>query len=207
MEVSIEGGEAMRVERLEGDKIRFFLTLDDLMDRGIEKEDMWRDIPKVHELFNDMMEHAYHELGFEVVGPIAVEVFALPAQGMVVIVSRSRSQRVEGRDLENDEDVYELEVTMEETDDIIFRFTDFEYLVQAGIRIQSLIVQGGQVCSYQGSYYLVFGEDLITVCLDTLVAILSEFGEVTTVTRPILEEYGNVIWSKDAIVQLIRFFG
>ncbi len=105
-------GKAMRVERLEGDKIRFFLTLDDLMDRGIEKEDMWRDIPKVHELFNDMMEHAYQELGFEVAGPIAVEVFALPAQGMVVIVSRSRVPRIEGRDLENDEDVYEIEVTM-----------------------------------------------------------------------------------------------
>jgi adapter protein MecA 1/2 len=196
----------MRVERLGGDKIRFFLTLDDLMDRGIEKEDMWRDIPKVHELFNDMMEHAYHELGFEVVGPVAVEVFALPAQGMVVIVSCSRLPKIEGKALESEEDVYELEVTMEETDDIVFRFTDFEHLIQAAIRVQFLIIQGGQVYFYEGSYYLVFGDDLITVCLDTLVAILSEFGEVTTVTNPILQEYGKAIWSEDAVGQLIQYF-
>ncbi|MGE5701533.1 MAG: adaptor protein MecA, partial [Clostridia bacterium] len=81
----------MRVERLGTDKIRIFLTFDDLSERGIEKEDMWRDIPKVHELFNDMMEQAYHELGFEVSGPVAVEVFALPAQGMVVIVTRGKT--------------------------------------------------------------------------------------------------------------------
>lgn len=52
----------MRVERLSRDKIRFFLSMDDLMERGIEKEDMWRDIPKVHELFNDMMDQAYQSL-------------------------------------------------------------------------------------------------------------------------------------------------
>jgi len=75
----------MRVERLGRDKIRFYLSMDDLVERGIEKEDMWQDIPKVHELFNEMMEQAYRELGFEIAGPVAVEVFALPAQGMVVI--------------------------------------------------------------------------------------------------------------------------
>ena len=71
----------MRVERLGGDKIRFFLTLDDLMDRGIEKEDMWRDVPKVHELFNDMMEHAYQELGFEVVGTSSCRSFCFASTG------------------------------------------------------------------------------------------------------------------------------
>ncbi|MCG0314054.1 MAG: adaptor protein MecA, partial [Calditerricola sp.] len=34
----------MRIERLSPDKIRFFLTFDDLTERGIAKEDIWRDI-------------------------------------------------------------------------------------------------------------------------------------------------------------------
>jgi adapter protein MecA 1/2 len=193
----------MRVERLGGDKIRFFLTLDDLVDRGIEKEDMWRDIPKVHELFNDMMEHAYQELGFEVVGPVAVKVFALPAQGMIVVITRGRAPKLEP---EREEDVYELEVTMEEAEDVVFRFPDFENLIQAANRTQSLVIQGGKVYAYKGAYYLVFGEDLITACLDTLVAVLSEFGEISTVTDSVLQEYGKTIWSKDAISQLIQFF-
>ena len=33
----------MRVERLGRDTIRFYLSMDDLVERGIEKEDMWRD--------------------------------------------------------------------------------------------------------------------------------------------------------------------
>ena len=53
----------MRVERLSQDKVRIFLTFDDLLERGIEKDDMWRDIPKVHDLFNDMMNRHMKKLG------------------------------------------------------------------------------------------------------------------------------------------------
>lgn len=78
----------MRIERLSQDKIRIFLTFDDLSERGIQKEDMWQEVPKVHDLFTEMMDQAYSELGFDATGPLAVEVFAMPAQGMVVIVTR-----------------------------------------------------------------------------------------------------------------------
>ncbi|SHE43983.1 adapter protein MecA 1/2 [Seinonella peptonophila] len=196
----------MRVERLGGDKIRFFLTLDDLIDRGIEKEEMWRDIPKVHELFNDMMEHAYQELGFEVAGPVAVEVFALPAQGMVVVVTRGRSIEHEQGDFDHS-DIYELEVTMEETDEIIFRFSEFEDLIQAAIRIQSQVERGGKVFAYQDDYYLIFDSDLETDHLETVVAILSEFGETSTVTAAVLQEYGKEVFANDAVNQLVTYFG
>lgn len=196
----------MRVERLGGDKVRFFLTLDDLMDRGIKKEDMWRDIPKVHELFNDMMEHAYQELGFEIAGPVAVEVFALPAQGMVVVVTRGRAPQASDDDFDTD-DMYELEVTMEETDRVIFRFSDLEYLIQAAIRMKSIIPQGGKVYSYQDAYYLVLDEGLETPNLDILVAMLSEYGEASTVTDAVLTEYGKVIWAHNAINEINKCFG
>lgn len=197
----------MRVERLGGDKVRFFLTLDDLIDRGIKKEDMWRDIPKVHELFNDMMEHAYQELGFEIAGPVAVEVFALPAQGMVVVVTRGRTPQTNEQDDFDHDDMYELEVTMEETDRVIFRFNDLEHLIQAAIRMKSLIPRGGQVYSYQESYYLVLEEGLDTPNLDILVALLSEYGEASTVTDAVLTEYGKIIWAQDAINEIDKYFG
>ncbi|WP_149453969.1 genetic competence negative regulator [Pasteuria penetrans] len=197
----------MRVERLGGDKIRFFLTLDDLVDRGIEREDMWRDIPKVHELFNDMMEHAYQELGFEVAGPIAVEVFALPTQGMVVVVTRGRPTVPENEDFDRSEDMYELEVTMEEAEDVLFRFSDFEYLVQAAVRLHPHVEQGGQVYAYNGNYYLVFNRELISDRLDAVVAVLSEFGEASTLAKAFLSEYGKTVWSKDSISEIVHHFG
>ncbi len=71
----------MRLERLNYNKIKIFLTLDDLTDRGLTKEDLWKDSFKVHQLFKDMMNEANTELGFEANGPIAVEVYSLQAQG------------------------------------------------------------------------------------------------------------------------------
>lgn len=66
----------MRLERLNYNKIKIFLTFDDLSERGLTKEDLWRNAPKVQQLFRDMMQEANKELGFEADGPIAVEVFS-----------------------------------------------------------------------------------------------------------------------------------
>lgn len=197
----------MRVERLGQDKIRIFLTFDDLSERGIEKEDMWRDIPKVHELFNDMMEQAYHELGFEVSGPVAVEVFALPAQGMVVIVTRGKTGSKVEKEEEFEDEVYELEVTLEESDLIIYSFRDFEHMIEAAHRINAMLTNGGTAYFYQGKYYLVLEEvDLEQERYQKLIAILSEYGEATPTTVYVLEEYGKVIVAEDAVKELCRRF-
>lgn len=197
----------MRVERLGQDKIRIFLTFDDLSERGIEKEDMWRDIPKVHELFNDMMEQAYHELGFEVSGPVAVEVFALPAQGMVVIVTRGKTGTKVEKEEEFEDEVYELEVTLEESDLIIYSFRDFEHMIEAAHRINAMLTNGGAAYFYQGKYYLVLEEvDLEQERYQKLIAILSEYGEATPTTVYVLEEYGKVIVAEDAVKELCKRF-
>jgi adapter protein MecA 1/2 len=91
---------------------------------------MWREIPKVNELFSEMMDQAHSELGFEASGPLAVEVFALPAQGMVVIVTRGKlnvhADDSVHEDDESDEDVYEMEVTLEQSDMVMYAFRDFD---------------------------------------------------------------------------------
>jgi adapter protein MecA 1/2 len=197
----------MRVERLGQDKIRIFLTFDDLTERGIEKEDMWRDIPKVHELFNDMMEQAYQELGFEVSGPVAVEVFALPAQGMVVIVTRGKTGFRQEKEEEYEEEVYEMEVTLEESDLILYSFRDFEHMVEAAHRINGMLTNGGSAYFYQGKYFLVLEEvDLDQERYHKLIAILSEYGEATPTTVYVLEEYGKVVFAEDAVKEICRHF-
>lgn len=198
----------MRVERLSQDKIRIFLTFDDLHERGIEKEDIWRDIPKVHDLFNDMMEHAYEELGFEVIGPVAVEVFALPAQGMVVIVTRGKSQTSLLDDNEYDDEIYEMEVTLEESDDVIYYFQDFENLLDACRRIRPVLSEGGKIYRYNERYYIVLDElDIDNQPLyHTVIALLSEYGEASTITKFVLAEYGKQVIGENAIKQLCDHF-
>jgi len=195
----------MRVERLGQDKIKIFLTFDDLSDRGIRKEDLWSDVPKVHDLFNEIMEQAYEELGFELTGPVAVEVFALPAQGMVVIVSRGKNNLWQEEEL--DEDEYALEVTLEESDSIIFAFKDFEELINASRRINTYLTYGGKLYYYKDHYILVFDQlDVIEKAVDTLIALLSEYGDVSPVSKTVLEEYGKVVIEEDAVKVIVSHF-
>lgn len=194
----------MRVERIGKDKIKIFLTFDDLQDRGINKEDLWTDVPRVHDLFNDIMEEAYEQVGFELVGPIAVEVFALPAQGMVVIVTRSSSDLVEE---DEDDSLFDLEVTLEESDSIIFAFSDFEDLISAVKRVNRYLFCGGQIYFYKNHYILVLDQlDVLEKEVDNIIALLSEHGEASPVSKVMLEEYGKVIIGEDATKVIISQF-
>lgn len=198
----------MRLERLNPDKIRIFLTFDDLVERGISKEDMWQDIPKVHELFNDMMDQAYQELDFEVSGPVAVEVFNLPAQGMVVIVTRGKGSFDSSEDdHEEHDDFYELEVTLDESDDVLFCFKELEDVIQLAHKLNSFLQEEGKLYQYNDRYFLLF-EDLILDDseYELTIALLSEFAEPSTLSKYILDEYGHKIIENNAIQVLCQHF-
>lgn len=197
----------MKIERLSLDKIRIFLTFDDLTERGIQKEDMWREIPKVHELFSEMMEQAYTELGFDASGPLAVEVFQLPAQGMVVIVTRGKVQSTESADEEEAEEVYEMEVTLEQSDVISYAFHDFEYLLKASHIALGIGITDGALYYYKDRYILQIHPSETEESRDqALIAILSEFGEATSVTTAVLDEYGKKVIAESAVSVLCEHF-
>ncbi|AFH62047.1 genetic competence negative regulator [Paenibacillus caseinilyticus] len=199
----------MKMERLSQDKIRIFLTFDDLTERGIHKDDMWREIPKVHELFSEMMDQAYMELGFDATGPLAVEVLAMPAQGMMVIVTRGKMNLTHGDDTLEDEmeEVYELEVTMDETDQITYAFHDFEDLLRMAKVINPLLIDGGTLYSFKNKWILLLDAvDMEEKRLQAIVAVLSEFGESTSVTQAMLEEYGKTVIESDAVKVLCAKF-
>lgn len=194
----------MKIERLGTDKIRIFLTFDDLHERGIEKEDMWREMPKVHELFSEMMDQAYSEVGFEASGPLAVEVFSTPAQGMIVVVTRGRG--LPNVDEDYDDDVYEMELTLEQTDVISYAFRDFDLLIRAAKALRPHYA-GGKLYHYLDRYYLhIDAEGLNEVQANRVVAILSEFADMSPTTAAMLEEYGKIVQADRAIDTLCTYF-
>lgn len=199
----------MKIERLSHDKIRIFLTFDDLMERGIHKDDMWKEIPKVHELFSEMMDQAYTELGFDASGPLAVEVFALPAQGMVVIVTRGKvrsGQHYDPFDEEELDEIYEMEVTLEETDTVTYAFHDFEHLIGAAKLLVKYTDQG-KLYAYKNKYILLFEPtELEESHVPSIVAILSEYGDAASFTEAVLAEYGKTVISEHAVSVLAEKF-
>ncbi|GIO30841.1 MULTISPECIES: genetic competence negative regulator [Paenibacillus] len=200
----------MKIERLSSDKIRIFLTFDDLSERGIQKEDMWKELPKVHELFTEMMDQAYNELGFDATGPLAVEVFALPAQGMVVIVTRGKYDHQHYSHLGEDElpeEVYEMEVTLEQSDSIVYAFDDFEVLIEAAHVLGGQITEEGRLYHYRDQWVLFMDpEQIDSGKHSSLIAVLAEYGEAASYTEAVLDEYGKVVMPEKAIATIREHF-
>ncbi|WP_332238137.1 genetic competence negative regulator [Sporolactobacillus sp. KGMB 08714] len=202
----------MRLERLNGDRIKIFLTFDDLKERGITKEDMWHDLPRVEQLFRDMMLEADDELGFEPNGPIDVEVFSLPAQGMVVIVSKGRTddddEDRQDFDEDEEEDFIQMQVTLDESQDVLYQFDQFEDVIILSKTLHDMGVTKGSLYLFENKYYLHFDEDQLDseVDLETLVAVLAEFGDTSTITIHRLDEYGKRLIDGEAVAVIYKYF-
>ncbi|MGG1876911.1 MULTISPECIES: genetic competence negative regulator [Paenibacillus] len=199
----------MKIERLSQDKIRIFLTFDDLSERGIQKEEMWQEIPKVYDLFTEMMDQAYSELGFDATGPLAVEVFALPAQGMVVIVTRGKYDHHFGGLSEDEmpDEIYEMEVTLDHSDTLVYVFQDFEVLIEAAHMLKDLVNGAGKLYHHMDKWFLYLEpEELDSDKLPAAVAVLAEFGESSPMTEAVLEEYGNKIMPQHAVDTICAYF-
>jgi adapter protein MecA 1/2 len=195
----------MRLERLNYNKIKIFLTFDDLLERGLTKEDLWKDAPKVQQLFRDMMYEASVELGFEADGPIAVEIFSLQAQGMVVIVTKESHDSDLDEDLEDE--FIEMQVTLDETEEILYEFKTFEDVIALMSVLYPLGISGGKLYSFQNHFYLLFEEEEI-VGLNKLnfIAILAEYGNSSTITIYRIIEYGKELMKEKAAFHVHQHF-
>lgn len=196
----------MRLERLNYNKIKIFLTFDDLMERGLSKEDLWQDVPKVHQLFREMMDEANVELGFEADGPVAVEVFSLQAQGMVVIVTKGSNEETYEED-DFDEDYIEMQVTLDESFDIFYEFASIEDVISLSVRLFQMGISGGTFSTFENYYFLELKpHELSKVQIDDMISILAEYGSSSTITTHRVYEYGKVLMKDNAIEQINHFF-
>lgn len=194
----------MRIERVSNDQFTIFLSFEDLVERGFTKEDLWHDASSVQNLFSDMMYEASSELDFELEGMLLVQVNLMQAQGMHIIVT----QQLGDSDEEiNEEDFIEMKVTLDESKELIYLFDEFENIIRVSSYLSSHDIEGGQVYHMNGSYYMLLDDvDLENQNTENLIAIMSEFSQPSIVTSHRLKEYGKVIYSSDAVKQIVQVF-
>ncbi|MEJ9230919.1 genetic competence negative regulator [Peribacillus butanolivorans] len=190
----------MKLERLTNNKIKIFLTLDDLIDRGITKEDILGNSLKVHKLFQDMVEEACEELSFKMSGSIAIEIFSLPAQGLIIIVTKEEEEL-----LTDEEEFLDLQVKIDDFPHILYVFNEFEDLVQLSHRLSYHGLLNSTLYHYEGRYYLLI-ENVKDTTYDTVISLAAEYGHASTLTLYRINEYGTCIIEKEAIHVLISHF-
>ena len=191
----------MRVERLSSHQFAIFLTFDDLIERGFTSEEIWHDAASVRRLFSEMMYDASDELDIELDGMLLVQVFMMQAQGMHILVTQTNDL------VSEDDDYIEMKVTLDESHELIFLFDDFENLIQVASYLSPLGIEKGQVYHMDGCYYMLFEDkDLADVEVESIIAVMLEFSCPSIITSYRLREYGKVIYSTDAVKQIMTQF-
>ncbi|MEM5011805.1 adaptor protein MecA [Niallia taxi] len=193
----------MRLERLNHNRIKIYLTFDDLYERGLTKDDIWKDSIKWQYFFHEMLEEANDMFDLEIHGSVAVEIFSMKAQGMVMILTMNEEESQDEELLA--EGFLEMQVTVEETVDILYEFTELENAIQAAKVLQNACFSGGTLFSIENKYYLYF-PDIAAAKEAQAAAILGEFGEASIKSIYIIEEYGRIILKNDAIEMLNQYF-
>lgn len=192
----------MRLERLTANKIKIFLSSDDLFERGLSKEDIWKDSIKWHQLFHDMLEEASEEFDVEFEGSVAVEIFSLQAQGMIMIITVDETA-------EDEEVLYdgfvEMQVRVEGNDDLLFIFNTIEDVIALSKRLNCMGIQGGNLFSLDGCYFMHM-QKINAADLERTASILSEYGDASITSPHWLMEYGNLIIKDNAVETLLHFF-
>ena len=196
------GGKSMRLERLTANKIKIFLTSDDLFERGLSKEDIWKDSIKWHQLFHDMLEEASEEFDVEIQGSVAVEIFSLQAQGMIMIITVDEA-------VEDEEILYdgfiEMQVRLEGSDDLLYQFDSFEDIISLAKRLSHMNIIGGSLYSMNNLYYLLITK-LDAFNNERAASILSEYGTPSIQSTYILAEYGKKIIENNAVEIILQYF-
>ncbi|MDQ1145229.1 adapter protein MecA 1/2 [Bacillus sp. SORGH_AS 510] len=192
----------MRLERLTANKIKIFLTSDDLFERGLSKEDIWKDSSKWNQLFHDMLEEASEEFDVDIQGSVAVEIFSLQAQGMILIITVD--------EVKDDDDLLydgyiEMQVRLEGCEDLLYEFKEFEDIIGLTQRLALADIKGGSLYAWHNRYYLVM-DQVEAPKKEIAACILSEFGNPSIVSTHVLAEYGKQIIEDTAVETIIHYF-
>lgn len=130
----------MRLERIDGNQIKIFLTYDELVELGLSEDDVDKNSLKWHQLFFNMINEAYEEFEQFMEGTIIIEVYSLQTQGLVISFTLK-----EDDDFSFENDLFQSQDWNDSTQvnaEFLYLFTDIENLLQFAHRIYP-VWQGG----------------------------------------------------------------
>lgn len=207
----------MRIERINENKLRVFLSFDDLEDRDIDLETFNYNTPETQELFWDLMEQAEVELGFDAMeSQLCVEAVTDVDHGFVITITRMDDEgefesiqkfiknRYKRKELTTRKKASALVSTV-----AIWHFEDFDSLTAACAHLGDRHTGSSSAWRCDDKYYLVlYGSEAPTGGHQRFEDILSEHGDKMTNTgflEGYLNEHGTRLVPQDAITTMARF--
>ena len=224
----------MDIERINDHTIKFFVTYQDIEDRGFKREEIWYNRERSEQLFWQMMEEVNDHEKFDIEGPLWIQVQAMD-KGLEVIVTKANMAKnnenlvsIEG--LKNmdalehnqvekllEEKFNEAEAETEDDDvelgedyfSMVARFKDFEDVIQLSHYVSDVtdpIIN--RLYAYKGQYYMYIeflDEWVDDERKEDLISRMLEFATEADVTVHVLEEYGAEIFANN-VFENVRYY-
>lgn len=195
----------MKIKKINDDKVQIIITNQDLEERDFKKWELMPLSPKAQELFQDLLDMAYEECGFEIEddSQLMVEAYPLSVDSFVVVMTKVRSN-YGGEHLNL---YFPLQHEAEEADDRLERslqqvwsFPDLETCCQACSRLDPSLIDTDTLYKYQDHYYLAI--TILPEGQHETTALLGEYGEWHPVHESFLKEYAAELIARGAVSNL-----
>lgn len=195
----------MKIKKINEDKVQIIITNQDLEERDFKKWELMPLSPKAQELFQDLLDMAYQECGFEIEddSQLMVEAYPLTVDSFVVVMTKVRTSH-------HNEHIGVFSSTQEEDEEEIPRverganqvwsFPDLETCCQACARIIPEFVESSSLYKYEDAYYLTLS--IMPESQVEVTALMGEYGEWVPVDEVYLREYGKLLVPREAHVNL-----
>lgn len=185
----------MRIEKLEGNKIRVTLFAEDLDDYHVNVKMLRPDSPQLHTFLFEIMERVKHETGFNPYsGQIVVE--ATPSgDGIVLVVTKISEEKTAGMKIKAGAKVRAVKKAPPEKQ--IYAFAQFEDACTALMHVHADILEKSSFYAVEGYFYLV--------CAVKNAGVLAEFANLAgkgTITEAFLQEHGTRIAAGGDLVEM-----
>ncbi|MFD1031189.1 adaptor protein MecA [Metaplanococcus flavidus] len=220
----------MDIERINDNTVKFYISYLDVEERGFSRDEIWFNRDKSEELFWEMMDEVNEEADFVMEGPLWIQVQAMD-KGLEVTVTRAQLTK-DGQKLDMPDDIEErrkmfanedsdaagtefdeFEPVFNEPDtkklEYTFMLSEVEELVPLSRRLQYVPIETA-LYHFEGKYYLHISFDDILHSDEDIkdhLSVLSEYLPPSSVTIHRLEEYGKEIFKKDALSNVLHYFG
>jgi adapter protein MecA 1/2 len=198
----------MKIRKINEDKIQIIITNQDLEERNFARWELMPISPKLQELFQDLLEMAYRECGFEIEedSQLMVEAYPLTVDSFVIIMTKipvdlTKEQGAgqhsfigAERELDDEDDL------LERGQDQVWFFDNLESCALACGRIIPDFVEASALYKFEDGYYLAI--KTITDAHVDVGAIMGEYGEWVAAGEAFFKEHGTVLTAHNAVVNL-----
>ena len=206
----------MRIEKLNENKIRIFLNLDDLKEKNIDLHDFMSNSQESQNLFLDMLTLADEEVGFNTHNyKLIIEAFASSDGYFVLTITRVKPEGTTMSKVHSPK--VKRKITTPSKTLSIYKFNTFDefcefckYISSSSLSNFISTLKKSSLYLYNDNYYLILNDlKLNTSELKKLAFIMSEFGNSVRnefLFERKLKEYGKVIMPKNAILTCLKYF-